>query len=161
MAKQVKKQASKKLITKFRLVHEPLILNGASDIVRGWLGAGAEAKSLGVNASEYAKASLSSSNAGQARNSDSTIRTNVSIALRALSKYGKGKTGEEAIEKVIIACEAQYTYASWASIKAMMSGEGQRSSSKSTSRFSAKRTAEALSKKYTKAQLLEAIKYMK
>lgn len=154
MAKQVKKQASKKLITKFRLVHEPLILNGSSDVVRGWLGAGAEAKTLGVNASEYAKASLSASNAGQARNSDSTIRTNVSIALRALSKY-------KSIEGVIVACENEYTYATWASIKAMMSGEGQRSSKKSTSRFSAKRTAEALSKKYTKAQLLEVIKYMK
>lgn len=154
MAKQVKKQASKKLITKFRLVHEPLILNGSSDVVRGWLGAGAEAKTLGVNASEYAKASLSASNAGEVRNSDSTIRTNVSIALRALSKY-------KSVDAVIIACEKEYTYATWASIKAMMSGEGQRSSGKSTSRFSAKRTAEALSKKYTKAQLLEVIKYMK
>jgi hypothetical protein len=161
MAKQVKKQASKKTVTKFRLVHEPLILNGSSDVVRGWLGAGAEAKTLGTNASEYAKASLSASNAGEVRNSDSTIRTNVSIALRALSKYGKGKTTEQAINNVIIACEAQYTYATWASIKAMMSGQGERSSKKSTSRFSAKRTAEALSKKYTKAQLLEVVKYMK
>jgi hypothetical protein len=154
MAKQVKKQASKKTVTKFRLVHEPLILNGSADVVRGWLGAGAEAKTLGTSASEYAKASLSASNAGEVRNSDSTIRTNVSIALRALRKY-------KSIEGVIIACEKEYTYATWASVKAMMSGEGQRSSGKSTSRFSAKRTAEALSKKYTKKQLQEVIKYMK
>jgi len=147
-AKQVK------LVTKFRLVHEPLILNGSADVVRGWLGAGAEAKTLGVNASEYAKASLSSSVASQARNSDSTIRTNVSIALRALSKY-------KSIDNVIIACEKEYTYATWASVKAMMSGEGQRATAKSSSRFSAKRTAEALSKKYTKKQLQEVIKYMK
>ena len=154
MAKSVKQVAKKKITTKFRLVHEPLILNGSSDIVRGWLGAGAEAKTLGTNASEYAKASLSASNAGEVRNSDSTIRTNVSIALRALSKY-------KSIEGVIIACEKEYTYATWASVKAMMSGEGQRANAKSTSRFSAKRTAEALSKKYTKAQLKEVIKYMK
>ena len=137
------KKAQKKTIkTNYMTVHEPKILGGQYDIIIGWFGASNEAMKLKVSASEYAKASLSVCNAGEARHSDNTIRQNVTAGVKLLKKYGT-------VEKAILACEKTYATASWNSLKTLVAGDGQRAKTSKAKRFDAKREAS----KYTKAQL--------
>ena len=128
--------------TDYMTKHEPKILGGQYDIIVGWFGASSEAMKLKVSASEYAKASLSVCNAGEARHSNNTIRQNVTAGMKLLKKYGT-------IDTAIFACEKTYATASWNSLKTLVSGDGQRAKTSKPKRFDAKREAT----KYTKAQL--------
>lgn len=142
MATQKKATAKTTIKTNFMLVHEPRILNGHNDIIIGWFGASQEAVKLGIDASKYAKASVSSLNAGEARWSTNTIRQNVTAGMKLIKKYGT-------IANAIRACELEYASASWNSMKAMVAGDGQRAKTSNAKRFDAKKEAS----KYTKAQL--------
>ena len=76
-------KAQKKITrTDYMTKHEPKILGGQYDIIIGWFGASSEAMKLKVSASEYAKASLSVCNAGEARHSNNTIRQNVTAGMK-------------------------------------------------------------------------------
>ena len=136
-------KAQKKITrTDYMTKHEPKILGGQYDIIIGWFGASSEAMKLKVSASEYAKASLSVCNAGEARHSNNTIRQNVTAGMKLLKKY-------KTVEKAILACEETFATASWNSLKTLVAGDGQRGKTSKPKQFDAKREA----KKYTKRQL--------
>lgn len=138
----MKASQKKSIKTNYMTVHEPKILGGQHDIILGWFGASNEAIKLKVSASEYAKASISVCNAGEARHSDNTIRQNVTAGIKLLKKYGT-------VDNAIFACEKVYATSSWNSLKALVAGDGQRAKKSNAKRFDAKREAS----KYTKAQL--------
>jgi hypothetical protein len=129
--------------TNFFLVHEPMINGGHYDIVRGWLGASQEAMKMKLDASKYAKASISSLNSGEAKWKPETIRQNVTAGIKVLKKY-------KTIDNAITVLEREYALqACWARMKEMVAGDGQRAKKSKPKQFDAKREA----KKYTKAQL--------
>jgi len=129
--------------------HEALIVRGERMAVQGWLEAAVECRDkYRGNASEYARASVTD------YHTVATIRQYVGACMKALAKYGKTP------EKVISHMEFTigYGYANIDDLRRLVADPNKK---KSASRFSAKREAEKLGKRYTKAQLLEIAKYLK
>jgi putative IMPACT (imprinted ancient) family translation regulator len=129
--------------------HEALIIRGERQAVEGWLDAAVECRDkFRGNASEYARASVTD------YHTVATIRQYVGACLKALRQYGNTPS------KVMDYMEFKvgYGYANMDDLRRLVADK---SKGKSPVRFSAKREAEKLGKKYTKAQLLEVIKYLK
>jgi len=124
MAQQVKKT------TAFYTQHSQLIIKGSHLVIDGWLGAGKEAIQKKMSASEYALHSLSPSLKGEARYSETTIRTEVGIAIRALKKYKTIEKVKDALTEEVSKRGGNFSTESWASVKYMLKGTGQREVSK-------------------------------
>lgn len=124
-AKQVKKT------TAFYTQHSQLIIKGSHLVIDGWLGAGKEAISKKMSASDYALHSLSPSLKGEARYSETTIRTEVGVAIRALKKYKTIEKVKDALTEEVAKRGGNFSTESWASVKYMLKGTGQREAGKS------------------------------
>ena len=128
--------------------HEQLIVRGERMAVQGWLEAAVECRDkYRSNASEYARQSVSD------YHSTATIRQYVSACLKALKKYGNTPS------KVMDYMEYELKYG-YANIDDLRRAVADKSKPKAAVRFSAKREAAKLGKRYTKAQLLEIAKYL-
>lgn len=126
------KQASKtKKTTAFYTQHSQLIIKGSHLVIDGWLGAGKEAIQKKMSASDYALHSLSPSLKGEARYSETTIRTEVGIAIRALKKYKTIEKVKDALTEEVAKRGGNFSTESWASVKYMLKGTGQREAGKS------------------------------
>ncbi len=125
------KQASKtKKTTAFFTEHSKLIIKGSHLVIDGWLGAGKEAIQKNMSASDYALHSLSPSLKGEARYSETTIRTEVGIAIRALKKYKTSEKVKDALTEEVDKRGGNFSTESWASVKYMLKGTGQREAGK-------------------------------
>ena len=129
--------------------HEQLIIRGERMAVQGWLEAAVECRDkYRGNASEYARISASD------YHSVTTIRQYVSACLKALKKFGN--TPSKAMDYMEFTLGFGY-----ANIDDLRRAVADKSKPKAPVRFSAKREADKLGKRYTKAQLLEIAKYLK
>jgi hypothetical protein len=145
-AKQVKKT------TAFYTQHSQLIIKGSHLVIDGWLGAGKEAISKKMSASDYALHSLSPSLKGEARYSETTIRTEVGVAIRALKKYKTIEKVKDALTEEVAKRGGNFSTESWASVKYMLKGTGQREAgeSKNKKKKSAKRVETTVLRKKMK-----------
>lgn len=146
------KQASKtKKTTAFYTQHSQLIIKGSHLVIDGWLGAGKEAIQKKMSASDYALHSLSPSLKGEARYSETTIRTEVGIAIRALKKYKTIEKVKDALTEEVAKRGGNFSTESWASVKYMLKGTGQREAGKTKKKSVKKVETTEVRKKMKKA----------
>ena len=145
---QVKATAKITPTTQFLLVHEPKIINGETNVLAGWLGAGQECiKAYKGNVSAYVRASLSLSvGGGDVATAPNTMRQYIGVAITAIKHEGS-------INAVTSALCKDYGYADIDGLREKYRGMGQRPKTSKPKQFDAKREA----KKYTKAQLLKML----
>jgi hypothetical protein len=130
-SKKASKTTTKpKPTTAFYTEHSKLINKGSHLVIDGWLGAGKEAIENKMSASDYALYSLSPSLKGHARYSEGSIRTEVGIAIRALKKYKTIEKVKDALTEDVAKRGGNFSTESWASVKHMLKGTGQREAGK-------------------------------
>jgi hypothetical protein len=129
------------------LSHEAQIEKGYALEIDGWVQASQEAMKW-KSVSEYAKESAKLSTT----HSQNTIRQYCGDIAKGIKHYGSA-------DKMLAAFDQKYTVRNITDLRLFLRGLGQRDAGKAV-RFSAKREAEKLGKRYTKAQLLEIAKYL-
>lgn len=134
--------------------HLKKIADGARTEVEGWLDAAVECRDYYKgNQTEYARASKND------YHTENTMRRYVGACLYVLRKCGADSDASDAM--AFLEFTLGYGYGNISDLLSWYGKQDGKRKSRKPQRFSAKREAEKLGKRYTKAQLLEIAKYLK